>query len=111
CMEAAILLAWSGLIWTLVHLHAEWKFVFVYMAILQPIAIVNSRRTRAAHRYHTDGNTRGKHDQVLDSVDIPGGVYSALWAPVGLRYHALHHHFPTIPYHNLGAAYARLTAA
>jgi len=30
------------------------------------------------------------------------------WAPVGLRYHALHHYFPGIPYHNLGFAYQRL---
>jgi hypothetical protein len=30
------------------------------------------------------------------------------WAPVGLRYHALHDYFPGIPYHNLGLAYQRL---
>jgi fatty acid desaturase len=31
-----------------------------------------------------------------------------LWAPVGLRYHALHHLFPSLPYHNLGKAHRRL---
>jgi fatty acid desaturase len=30
--------------------------------------------------------------------------------PVGLRYHALHHLFPFLPYHNLGKAHARLVA-
>ncbi len=30
--------------------------------------------------------------------------------PVGLRYHALHHLFPFLPYHNLGKAHARLIA-
>jgi fatty acid desaturase len=30
--------------------------------------------------------------------------------PVGLRYHALHHLFPFLPYHNLGKAHARLMA-
>jgi len=34
-----------------------------------------------------------------------------LWAPVGLRYHALHHYFPGLPYHSLRTAYLRLTAA
>jgi fatty acid desaturase len=34
----------------------------------------------------------------------------ALWAPVGLRYHALHHLLPSVPYHNLAAAHRRLTA-
>ena len=34
-----------------------------------------------------------------------------LWAPVGLRYHALHHYFPGIPYHHLGTAYRRLISS
>jgi fatty acid desaturase len=33
-----------------------------------------------------------------------------LWAPVGLRYHALHHLMPRLPYHNLAAAHRRLVA-
>jgi fatty acid desaturase len=44
----------------------------------------------------------------VDSIDTPGAVWTELWAPVGLRYHALHHYFPGIPYHNLGLAYRRL---
>ena len=36
---------------------------------------------------------------------------AARWpAPVGLRYHALHHLLPRLPYHNLGKAHARLSA-
>ena len=31
-----------------------------------------------------------------------------LWAPVGLRYHALHHWIPSLPYHNLGRAHRLL---
>jgi fatty acid desaturase len=33
-----------------------------------------------------------------------------LAAPVGLRYHALHHLFPTLPYHALGEAHRRIVA-
>jgi fatty acid desaturase len=29
---------------------------------------------------------------------------------VGLRYHALHHLFPSLPYHSLGIAHRRLMA-
>ncbi len=33
--------------------------------------------------------------QYLDSVNVPPpGTLPALWAPVGLRYHALHHLLP-----------------
>ena len=34
----------------------------------------------------------------------------ALWAPVGLRYHGLHHLLPSVPYHALGEAHRRLCA-
>jgi fatty acid desaturase len=30
---------------------------------------------------------------------------------VGLRYHALHHYFPGIPYHNLPAAWKKISVA
>jgi fatty acid desaturase len=48
--------------------------------------------------------------QLADSIDTPGAPWTELWAPVGLRYHALHHYFPGIPYHNLGTAYRRLVS-
>ena len=52
--------------------------------------------------------TRDRDGQLIDSIDTPGAFWTELWAPVGLRYHALHHYFPGIPYHNLATAYRRL---
>ena len=49
--------------------------------------------------------------QFLDSVNVPPpGVLAEIWAPVGLRYHALHHLMPSIPYHSLPEAHRRLNA-
>jgi fatty acid desaturase len=50
--------------------------------------------------------------QFLDSVNVPPpATLPALWAPVGLRYHAIHHLLPGLPYHALGEAHRRLSAA
>ena len=48
-------------------------------------------------------------EQMFDSTTIPGRpLLTELWAPLGQRYHALHHLFPSIPYHSLGIAHRRL---
>lgn len=73
------------------------------------ILMLNALRTLAAHRYSSDGRAMSFEEQLADSVNITaGGLLTPLLAPVGLRYHALHHLFPTIPYHNLGDAHRRL---
>ncbi|MEM8678896.1 MAG: fatty acid desaturase, partial [Planctomycetota bacterium] len=77
--------------------------------LLAVIAItINHIRTLAAHRYRSDGRPMAHHEQFLDSTNIRGGWLTELLCPVGLRYHALHHLFPKIPYHRLGVAHRRL---
>ena len=49
-----------------------------------------------AHRYCGSGEPMSSAEQVRDSNDFPG-VLAELWAPVGLRYHAMHHLFPQLP--------------
>ena len=53
--------------------------------------------------------TPAQFAQMLDSVNYPKNAFvGELWAPVGLRFHALHHIFPTMPYHALATAHKRL---
>lgn len=84
----------------------------VYAVFVFWIAL-NQLRTLAAHRYAgTDGRGFTYLDQVLDTNTFDRGlVLPNLWAPVGLRYHALHHLMPALPYHAMGAAHRRLLAA
>ncbi len=85
------------------------KFFAVWYAVVFLVLFMNSIRTLGAHAYRNPGDeTMTVAEQFLDSVDVPGGFLSALWAPVGLRYHATHHLFPNMPYHSLGTAYKRL---
>ncbi|MDV6342877.1 fatty acid desaturase [Nitrosomonas sp. Is24] len=74
------------------------------------VFILNSLRTLAAHAYRNPGDRKMTlAEQYLDSVNIPGNVLiTPLWAPVGLRFHATHHLFMSMPYHNLGKAQRRL---
>ena len=71
--------------------------------------LLNSLRTLAAHRYRSAGDPMTATQQLLDTLNYPGRSWLIpLWAPVGLRFHATHHLFPGIPYHNLAAAHGRV---
>lgn len=75
-----------------------------WLLISSCILVFNHVRTLVAHRYHNEGEPMDLLEQYRDSVNISGGsLVDALLAPVGLRYHALHHLLPTVPYHSLGA--------
>jgi fatty acid desaturase len=72
--------------------------------------VINQVRTLVAHLWENEGEAMSVTAQYLDSVNVPPpALLPALWAPVGLRYHALHHLLPSVPYHNLGIAHRRLT--
>lgn len=93
-----------------VFLH-RWPIPFVIHAYLtgSTLLLFNALRTLAAHRWWSAGEEGTFIDQMLDSVNIDSNApLELLLNPVGLRYHALHHLFPSLPYHNLGAAHRRL---
>jgi fatty acid desaturase len=75
------------------------------------ITTLNALRTLGAHRWTGRGEEMTFEEQLLDSVNYPERSWvTELWGPVGTRYHALHHLFPSLPYHNLGEAHRRLMA-
>ena len=82
-----------------------------WYAMAAGILVLNHLRTLGAHRYENLGGQLDVVGQLRDSVNLrglPGAT--ALLAPVGLRYHGLHHLLPTLPYHSLGAVHRRLLA-
>ncbi len=91
----------------LLPLHA----LLVYFAVIGGVALLNQARTLVAHRWENEGEPLTVTAQFLDSTNVPDGVLPLLWAPVGLRYHALHHLLPSLPYHALAEAHRRISGA
>jgi fatty acid desaturase len=86
-----------------------WRPLLVALAVFAAVGLLNQLRTLVAHLWENEGEPMTVTAQYLDSVNVPPpSPFAALWAPVGLRYHALHHLMPSMPYHSLGEAHRRL---
>lgn len=74
------------------------------------VLVLNELRTLGAHCWTNREGEMSFEEQLLDTLNYPYRPwFTELWGPIGTRYHALHHLFPRLPYHNLGEAHRRLS--
>jgi fatty acid desaturase len=102
--------AWAIFVvaWSATH---SWRPLAIALAVISLTAVLNQVRTLVAHLWENEGEAMTVTGQYLDSVNVPPpALLAPLWAPVGLRYHALHHLLPSMPYHSLAEAHRRLGA-
>ncbi len=86
-----------------------WGVLAKLYGLFACLTVLSMARALANHLYLNEGHKMSYLDQMFDSTTIPGHpLITELWAPLGQRYHALHHLIPSIPYHSLGTAHRRL---
>lgn len=98
--------------WGLVALCAtgNWRTWLLWCALVVVIATLNTvRALGSTHLYVEQAQGRGAGGQLQDSLNVDGGgLLTQLLCPVGLRFHALHHVAPYLPYHAMPQAHQRL---
>jgi fatty acid desaturase len=81
----------------------------LYLLAVCTLAL-NQMRLMADHHLESSGSKLKLEDHILDSCNfVKMDFFTWLFFPFAIRYHALHHLFPSLPYHNLSAAHAHLT--
>jgi fatty acid desaturase len=109
--ELAVALMFWGVIMSMSQGWFSFQWLVQWYVVTVGMLMINQLRTLAAHRYDNDGSRLDATAQLMDSVTLSGWAFpTVLAAPVGLRFHALHHVLPTVPYHSLGAVHRLLLA-
>lgn len=104
-LRATAMIAAVGLGWS------HWTRLPLFYAVALGVLVLNQLRLLADHHFESDGRELELPDHILDSCNYTGRDFMTwLLFPFAIRYHALHHLFPSLPYHNLQAAHGYLTA-
>ncbi len=98
CIPGAVLLGFT-----------PWTRMFQLYLLGATVVTLNQLRQMADHHFEGDGGRLSMADHILDSCNYVGrDLWTWLFFPMAIRFHALHHLFPSLPYHNLASAHAYL---
>jgi fatty acid desaturase len=83
-----------------------WYRPLLYYSLALGVLILNQMRQLADHHFEKPGQSIDLDEHIRDSCNFTGcDPLTWLFFPFSIRYHALHHLFPSLPYHNLAAAH------
>ena len=86
------------------------RIPMLYMLAVATV-LLNQLRQLADHHFEGNGSRVDLESHIMDSCNFTtNDPLTLLFFPFSIRYHALHHLFPSLPYHNLKRAHAHLVA-
>lgn len=89
---------------------SDWTRLPLLYALGVGVLALNQLRLLGDHHLDSGGGPMAMDDHILDSCNYTQPDVGAwLLCPFAIRYHALHHMFPSLPYHNLAAAHEYLS--
>lgn len=89
----------------------HWSRMPLLYALAVATVVLNQLRQLADHHFEGDGSRVDIEAHILDSCNFTSNdPLTLLFFPFSIRYHALHHLFPSLPYHNLKPAHEHLAA-
>ncbi len=87
-----------------------WTHILMLYSLGASVVVINQLRQLADHHFDGDGHQQSMAEHIQDSCNHMGrDPLTVLFFPFAIQYHALHHLFPSLPYHNLAFAHAYLT--
>jgi fatty acid desaturase len=87
----------------------HWTRIPMLYALAVATVVLNQLRQLADHHFEGDGSRVDMATHILDSCNFTrNDPLTLLFFPFSIRYHALHHLFPSLPYHNLAKAHEHL---
>ena len=90
----------------------DWTRIPLLYSLALATVLLNQLRLLADHHLDGDGGQLDVEAHILDSCNYTrNDPLTLLLFPFSIRYHALHHLFPSLPYHNLSRAHAHLVAS
>lgn len=83
--------------------------MFLLYSLGATVVIMNQLRQLADHHFEGNGENLTMSEHIMDSCNYTGkDPLTWLFFPFAIQYHALHHMFPSLPYHNLAFAHSYL---
>jgi fatty acid desaturase len=86
-----------------------WTHMLMLYSLGASVVVMNQLRQLADHHFEGDGDNLSMENHIQDSCNYVGmDPLTWLFFPFSIQYHALHHLFPSLPYHNLAGAHGYL---